>query len=361
MSHNPQIHILLAEDEAPHVEAMRRVFEAGSTTSTLEVVGSLKAYREAVAVRVPTLALVDLNLSDGSAVEILTSPAEEGLFPVVVMTSQSTEEVAVQAIKAGALDYVVKSPEAFAAMPRIVERALREWKLRQAHRRAEIALRESHQIFEQFMAHSPIYVFFKDENIRALRLSRNFEQMLGKPLGELLGRTMDEIFPSDLARSMIEDDKRILAEGKPCTVEETLNGRHYTTIKFPIFNKGVPKYLAGYTIDITERYQNEAALRQKNAELEEALARVKALSGLLPICAGCKKIRDDHGYWSQVESYIQEHSEATFTHGLCPGCIERYFPGMDDESLLPNTGPASGPSPRPSCSIHNPSTPKPKT
>ena len=68
------------------------------------------------------------------------------------------------------------------------------------------------------------------------------------------------------------------------------------------------------------------ALREKNAELEAALANVKVLSGLLPICAGCKQIRDDKGYWSQVESYIQKHSEVRFSHGLCPDCIKKWFP-----------------------------------
>ena len=72
-------------------------------------------------------------------------------------------------------------------------------------------------------------------------------------------------------------------------------------------------------------------LREKNAELEAALAKVKLLSGMLPICSGCKQIRDDKGYWSQVESYVQKHSEATFTHGLCPECSKKYFPGLDDE------------------------------
>jgi response regulator RpfG family c-di-GMP phosphodiesterase len=68
------------------------------------------------------------------------------------------------------------------------------------------------------------------------------------------------------------------------------------------------------------------ALREKNGDLQDALTQVKLLSGLLPICSGCKKIRDGKGYWSQVESYIQQHSEATFTHGLCPECIKKYYP-----------------------------------
>jgi len=66
-------------------------------------------------------------------------------------------------------------------------------------------------------------------------------------------------------------------------------------------------------------------------ELREVLAHVKTLSGLLPICAGCKKIRDDKGYWSQVESYIARHSEATFTHSLCPDCMQKLYPDISSE------------------------------
>jgi CheY-like chemotaxis protein len=69
-------------------------------------------------------------------------------------------------------------------------------------------------------------------------------------------------------------------------------------------------------------------LIQRNEELRKALAKIKTLSGLLPICASCKKIRDDHGYWTQLESYISEHSEAEFTHGCCPECMKKLYPEM---------------------------------
>jgi ligand-binding sensor domain-containing protein len=68
-------------------------------------------------------------------------------------------------------------------------------------------------------------------------------------------------------------------------------------------------------------------LRTRNLELTEAMGRVKQLSGLLPICASCKKIRDDKGYWSQLEHYFSEHSEVGFTHGICPDCADHFFPG----------------------------------
>jgi two-component system, cell cycle sensor histidine kinase and response regulator CckA len=127
------------------------------------------------------------------------------------------------------------------------------------------ALRESEDIFIKFMEHSPIYVFFKDENIRAIRLSKNFETMLGRPIKELIGKTMDELFPSELAKCMMADDIRTLKEGREITIEEEFDGRFYTTIKFPIFIDGKPCFLAGYTIDITERKHAEAALLEAEA------------------------------------------------------------------------------------------------
>ena len=74
--------------------------------------------------------------------------------------------------------------------------------------------------------------------------------------------------------------------------------------------------------------ERTSALEKTNAELTEALGSVQTLSGLIPICAGCKKIRDDRGYWDQVESYITKHSDAKFTHGICPECSRKYYPGI---------------------------------
>lgn len=75
--------------------------------------------------------------------------------------------------------------------------------------------------------------------------------------------------------------------------------------------------------DLTEK---NAELRAKNEQLQQALDHVKRLGGLLPICANCKKIRDDQGYWQDVAIYIRDHSEADFTHGICPDCIQKLYP-----------------------------------
>jgi hypothetical protein len=70
--------------------------------------------------------------------------------------------------------------------------------------------------------------------------------------------------------------------------------------------------------------------RQISAQLADALKTTKTLSGLLPICSYCKSIRNDEGYWQLVEAFVGSHSSAEFTHGICPGCIQRHFP----ESLI---------------------------
>ncbi len=76
------------------------------------------------------------------------------------------------------------------------------------------------------------------------------------------------------------------------------------------------------------RKTRESELRRSNQELQQALREVKVLKGLVPICASCKKIRNDQGFWQQLEEYIQQHSEAEFSHGLCTPCIKKHYPGV---------------------------------
>lgn len=72
-------------------------------------------------------------------------------------------------------------------------------------------------------------------------------------------------------------------------------------------------------------------LQDKNLQLSKALEEVKTLSGLLPICANCKKVRDDDGYWSEVEVYVKDHSDLQFSHGICPDCAEKLYPEIYDQ------------------------------
>ncbi len=98
---------------------------------------------------------------------------------------------------------------------------------------------------------------------------------------------------------------------------------HFTGISF---TDNGSNYLVGMGVDISERIIAEEEKENLIIKLQDALSKVKLLSGFLPICASCKKIRDDNGYWKQIESYIREHSEAEFTHSICPECRKKLYP-----------------------------------
>jgi sigma-B regulation protein RsbU (phosphoserine phosphatase) len=83
--------------------------------------------------------------------------------------------------------------------------------------------------------------------------------------------------------------------------------------------------------EMDARKGRERELEEKNREIEQALREVKVLRGFIPICASCKKIRDDKGYWQQIETYIQERSEALFSHGICNDCMKKLYPDFADE------------------------------
>jgi PAS domain S-box-containing protein len=92
---------------------------------------------------------------------------------------------------------------------------------------------------------------------------------------------------------------------------------------------GQPEFIEGVIYDVSDRKKIEEEKGLVIQELQKALSKVKQLSGFLPICSSCKKIRDDKGYWNQIESYIRDHSEANFSHSICPICAEKLYPEIN--------------------------------
>lgn len=95
----------------------------------------------------------------------------------------------------------------------------------------------------------------------------------------------------------------------------------------------VKRELSDAQREIKRRKQAEAEREKLIVELRKTLAEIKTLRGFLPICSNCKKIRDDEGYWQQIEKYIMEHSEAEFSHGICPDCMKKLYPELADQIM----------------------------
>ncbi len=140
-------------------------------------------------------------------------------------------------------------------------------------KRKEVELRDAQELFRLFMRHSPVHTYIKEvtpTESRVLQASDNFQQMTGIPDSEMVGKTMTELFPPELALKIMADDWAVVSKGEVLKINEELNGRNYETIKFPIV-QGDRTLLAGYTMDITERKRMQEAIEKRIIALTRPL------------------------------------------------------------------------------------------
>ncbi len=265
--------ILLVEDDPAHVTAIQRAFETGGAKFKIEVVGTLREFRRFTAGRRPAIAVMDLNLSDGRATEVLTQPPEAGRFPILVMTSYGNEQLAVAAIKAGALDYVVKSPEAFADLPHVITRVLHEWDLLRERRQAETALLEKEEWFRTVFENASDGMFFLSESGEIVSANKSFAAMHGYSVAEILKMTLKDLGLPEINQFFPERVRRILA-GENLTLEVV--HRHKDGHLFPLevtanmIRVGGRKLILASHRDITARKQAEDAVRKSEEMLKRS-------------------------------------------------------------------------------------------
>ena len=175
-------------------------------------------------------------------------------------------------------------------------------------------------------------------------MSPRFWEVLGydyRKMKHLASEWQDLIYPDDLQVALTNLDKHCQDPDHPYDQVVRYSHKDGSTVWVRCRgiairdNTGKPVRMLGAHTDLTQLKSTEEELRKRtielektNQELQNALSQIKKLKGFLPICASCKKIRDDEGYWIRIESYIKDHSEAEFTHSMCPECTEKLYPDL---------------------------------
>lgn len=199
-------------------------------------------------------------------------------------------------------------------------------------RKMEQDLRESREIMSSILNNTQDII---------VRIDRNFQHIFANPAlyaatgltpEEYIGKTNEEIgMPEKLSRLWRNKHKNIFKTGKPdifefSTLTQNRGERIFQAAVNPEFSKGGEvDTIISFMRDITELKQVEAEKNTMITKLEQTLSEVKTLRGLIPICSNCKKIRDDQGYWNNLETYLEKYSDASFSHGLCTECSDKLY------------------------------------
>ena len=137
------------------------------------------------------------------------------------------------------------------------------------------------------------------------------------------------------AAQQLQTDLQLPVVYLTASSDTSVVNRAKVTDAFGYLLKPLDERLLRITIDMALfKHQMEQERRKLAAQLQDALAKVKVLTGLLPICSSCKNIRDEEGYWHRVEEYVRDHSDADFSHSVCPTCACRLYPEYFNESQL---------------------------
>lgn len=196
------LHILIIDPEEAHSEAMCRVLRSSAMYCNIDTGTTLKDYRRIVAEGGVALTIINMDLPDGIAAEILVNPPENGSFPVLVTTSFGNERIAVETLKAGAIDFLVKSTEAFHHLPRTITRILREWDLLSSRKTTLQALKSSEERFRNLIELAPDGMVLCDHNGMITQVNSSTLELTGRRPEELIGiaagSLWDKTFPKEL-------------------------------------------------------------------------------------------------------------------------------------------------------------------
>jgi PAS domain S-box-containing protein len=299
--------------------------------SVLDPVATGEAGITAVAEFHPDLVLMDIQLAGKiNGISAAEKIRETSFIPVVFLTSYSDYQLLQQAKKIVPYGYLVK-PVSDQELAATIEMALYRHSL-------DRKLRESEERFHAIWDKSFDGMRLTDADGTIVMVNTAFCRHVGKTHTELEDHPLDVMYDSKegqrILASTVEKfrDKSVLPHFERLVT--LWDGRK---VWFELSNSFIEletgqHFLLSIFRDITERKQTEEviqdAARERERlikELKHAAGSIKTLQGLIPICANCKKIRDDKGFWNRLEMYIHEHTDAKFSHGICPECMEKLY------------------------------------
>ncbi len=317
------LHILVIEDSENDAALLLERLKEGGYEPLSERVQTAEELRAALPRHAWDVILSDYVMPQFSGPDALKIVREKNSdVPFIIISGVFGEETAVAMMKAGASDYLVKSN--LSRLVPAVEREIESAQTRRARAHAEILVRFLANIVES--SDDAIYGVKLDGTV--VSWNRSAERVYGFRAGEIIGRNVSILYPDERLDELIDTMERIKRGdhvGRSETTRVRKGGMQVpVSVTISPMKNGENKISGASVIgrDITFRKRQENERLKLIQELTEALSCAKTLAGLLPICASCKRIRDDQGYWQQVEAYISEHSDAVFTHGICPECYK---------------------------------------
>ncbi len=199
------------------------------------------------------------------------------------------------------------------------------------HKQVSEELRQSRATLENIF-NNAIPLCITNKNYEIVKANEAYYDIFGRSAQQVAGQKCFDSRPGESCNSrecplnrIMDGEKEVVCD----TIKQEDNGRrkHFIVTARPFLdaNKELVGIVESFQ-DISERKRAEDAKEDLIKELQNALEEVNLLSGCLPICASCKNVRDDKGYWNQVEQYISEHSAVTFSHGICPECAKKLYP-----------------------------------